>query len=317
MEILPLQPEHLDQAAAMFVERFKALRAAIPTLPDQMEDPAHVCTRLARLLTRGSGMVAFEEGRMVGYLSAFMVEAFRGTSRKGAYCPEWGHTADAGRQAEIYRALYRASSARWAEAGCQVHAISLLANNRAAIDTWFWNGFGLVVVDGIRPAQPVGSSLTTHLQVRRAGPGDVPAICELDAEHCRHYTQPPVFMAPVHLRSEAENLEFLQVAGSALWMGWDGSRPAGFMRFDARDFDSVDILKGEGGVKINGAYIRPEYRRHGLSKALLNAALSDYQARGMKYCAVNFESFNPEAAALWPRYFELAAYSVLRVPEVA
>jgi hypothetical protein len=32
-------------------------------------------------------------------------------------------------------------------------------------------------------------------------------------------------------------------------------------------------------------------------------------------CAVNFESFNPEAATFWMRYFEPVGLSVMRVPE--
>jgi hypothetical protein len=49
--------------------------------------------------------------------------------------------------------------------------------------------------------------------------------------------------------------------------------------------------------------------------ALLDAALRDYQAHGLTFCAVNFESFNPEAAAFWMKYFEPVCLSVVRVPE--
>jgi hypothetical protein len=48
---------------------------------------------------------------------------------------------------------------------------------------------------------------------------------------------------------------------------------------------------------------------------MLDAALRDYAARDFRRCSVDFESFNPEAAAFWLRYFEPVCYSVLRVPE--
>jgi hypothetical protein len=52
-----------------------------------------------------------------------------------------------------------------------------------------------------------------------------------------------------------------------------------------------------------------------VAAALLDAALRDYASQGFTCCAVNFESFNPEAVSFWMRYFEPVCLSVLRVPE--
>ena len=49
----------------------------------------------------------------------------------------------------------------------------------------------------------------------------------------------------------------------------------------------------------------------------LDAALRDYADQGFTCCAVNFESFNPEAALFWPRYFDPVCYSLTRIPETA
>lgn len=57
------------------------------------------------------------------------------------------------------------------------------------------------------------------------------------------------------------------------------------------------------------------YRGRKAAAALLDAALRDYGPRGFTCCAVDFESFNPEAAVFWPKYFELVAFSLARVPE--
>jgi len=61
--------------------------------------------------------------------------------------------------------------------------------------------------------------------------------------------------------------------------------------------------------------VRPEYRGRGAAPALLDAALRDYAARGFERCAVDFESFNPEAASFWVNYFKPVCYSLMRVPE--
>jgi hypothetical protein len=49
--------------------------------------------------------------------------------------------------------------------------------------------------------------------------------------------------------------------------------------------------------------------------ALWDAALRDYADRGLTCCTVNFESFNPEAAPFWMKYFDPVGLSVMRVPE--
>jgi len=70
-------------------------------------------------------------------------------------------------------------------------------------------------------------------------------------------------------------------------------------------------------IAITGAFVRAEQRGRGLAAALLRAALEDHRARGFHRCAVDFESFNPEAAAFWPRYFQPVCYSLMRIPERA
>jgi hypothetical protein len=55
----------------------------------------------------------------------------------------------------VYQALYRAAAAQWSAAGCQVHAITLLAQDEEAKQAWFWQGFGLTVVDAVRPVRPL------------------------------------------------------------------------------------------------------------------------------------------------------------------
>jgi hypothetical protein len=57
------------------------------------------------------------------------------------------------------------------------------------------------------------------------------------------------------------------------------------------------------------------YRGRKAAVALLDAALRDYADRGLTCCAVNFESFNPEAASFWMKYFDPVGLSVMRVPE--
>jgi len=315
MQITKFHKDLIPEAASLFVQSYRKQRQATPVLPNLMEDTGMVEMMLADLMDACTGVAALEEGRLVGYMGWFLVDKFRGTDRKGAYVPEWGHACIDQNKVNIYRAMYRAAAEAWAQAGCQVHALTLLTHDHATEKVWFWNGFGLTVVDAIRPMCPLDVSFTTDLLIREATPADVEALAELDAEHWTHYVRSPVFMTPRVGKNAAENVEFLSRPKNSVWLALDGDVPVGFIRYEGYEFDSAAILESEDGVTITGAYVRPAYRGRKAAVALLDAALRGYRSRGLKYCAVNFESFNPEATTFWMKYFEPVCFSVLRVPE--
>jgi hypothetical protein len=316
MDIVPLTTAHLPAATSLFTANLRRQRAQTPALPALLTDDSLVEQKLAWLLDAGPAFAALDAGELIGYLGTIRVSRFRNTDRKGAYVPEWGHGAAAGRASFVYPALYRAAAAHWADAGCQVHAISILAHDRATVEQWFWQGFGLTVVDAVRPVQPLAAP-PVSLTIRKATPADAPLLAALDAEHCRHYTASPIFMAPPHQSTEAEFASFLARPHNAAWLALDGATPAGFLRFDGYDVDGVGILEAEQTVFISGAWLRPVYRGRRLTPAMLAAALRDYAGQGFTCCAVNFESFNPEAALFWPRYFDPVCFSLTRIPETA
>ena len=318
MQITPLTPTHLPAAAALFTAALRRQRELTPALPAQLEDDNLVIQKLTWLLGAGPAFAALDAGELVGFLGTILAPHFRNTARKGAYVPEWGHAAAPGRTAAVYPALYRAAAAQWADAGCQVHAISILAHDRAAVDQWFWQGFGLTVVDAVRPVQPLAASLAClpHHPQGHAGRRRPPG-------RARRRTLPPLYgLARSSWRRPTRTTQpslpsFLARPHNAAWLALDGDTPAGFLRFDGYEVDGVGILEGEHTVFINGAFLRPAYRGQRLTPAMLAAALHDYAGQGFTCCALNFESFNPEAALFWPRYFDPVCYSLTRIPETA
>lgn len=315
IQVLSLTAENIPEAAALFIQNYQQQRRDTPSLPHKMQEQPRIEQMLKSMTNHSRALAAVEDGHVVGYLGWFMIEHFRGAERKGAYIPEWGHVVRSREKMAIYQALYRIAGECWAEADCQVHAISVLAHDHAAERAWYWNGFGLTVVDAIRPIRPLQQAFDFQLSIRKATPADVAKLAEIDAEHWQHYSRSPIFMSPHIGNDAAGNALFLERPKNSAWLAEDQGKVVGFMRFEGYDFDSVASLEGDDGVIITGAYIRPTYRRHGAAAALLDAALRDYQSHGINYCAVTFESFNPEAAAFWPRYFEPVCFSLLRVPE--
>ncbi len=316
MELHPFTPQYLPAAAKLFLLNFRRLRQSVPTLPAALEDEGLIAGKISRLLEAHPGVVALEEGQLVGYLTYMVLDDFRGAGRRAAYCPEWGHAAAAPFQAQAYRRMYREAAAQWAAQGCQVHAITLLADDQESLQTWFWNGFGMLVVDAVRPMTPLEPEPKTLLRIRQAGAADAPALAALDVEHCHYYTQSPVFMALRESQTANEFAEFLEQPDNSAWLALDGDLPVGFLRLNGYEFDAADAIACTETIFINGAFLQPGYRGRGASSAMLQAALQHHARLGKTCCAVDFEAFNPDAATFWMRYFQPACLSLMRCPEV-
>ena len=316
MEIHPFTPAYLPAAAELFVQNFRRLRHSLPALPATLDDEALLSRNLGRLLDARPGLVALEDGHLVGYLVSMILDDFRRAGRRAAYSPEWGHAVAAPYQARAYRMLYRAVASDWAARGCQVHAITLLADDTAALQTWFWNGFGMLVVDAVRSIQPLERLPETQLSIRQATVADATALAALDVEHCRYYTQPPVFMALRQSQTAEEFRQFIAQPGNSLWLALDGEQPVGFLRLDGYENDGADALSSGAVVKINGAFLQADYRQRGGSTAMLDAALRHHARLGKTCCAVDFEAINPDAVAFWLRHFQPVCLSLMRCPEV-
>jgi GNAT superfamily N-acetyltransferase len=315
MDIRPFRKEHIPAAAALFAQSFKTLRRSIPILPDRMEDQDRVVKKLGALMSACPGVVALESDIVIGYMGWHLVDRFRGTDRKAAYSPEWAHSAADVARPVIYRDLYRAASAQWAAAGCGIYALTLLAHDREIENTWFWNGFGLAVIDAIRSLEPVSRHAPEGVQVRKATSDDVNTLVALEAEHAQHYVQPPVCMVPQPATDLKACITVLHNESSSYWLAEQDGAGIGFIRFEGKSFGAAEVVTAKTTIAITGAYVRPAYRGRGVAAGVLDAALRDYAERGFVRCAVDFESFNPEAAAFWVKYFEPVCFSVIRVPE--
>jgi ribosomal protein S18 acetylase RimI-like enzyme len=315
MQIIPFNTNHIPAAAEIFSQQFKNQRQAVPSLPDRFEYGAEVSKLLEGMLQKHSGVAAIEDGELVGYLLWFYINNFRNARRKAAYCPVWAHAARPDSQSAIDRALYRAASTQWAEAGCEAHAITLLACDDAAIQTWFWSGFGLIVVDAIRPMNALGVNPLPGVTVRQAQLDDIEILADLEAEHLHHYLAAPVFMNPEPPSPPDEFAELLKSPGGSAWLAFVDNLPAGYLRLEESGSGATEIVSANTTVSITGAYVLPAHRGRKIASAMLDAALQSYAAKGYTTCSVDFESLNPEASVFWTRHFQPVCYSLLRVPE--
>jgi len=315
--IIPFREEFLGEAAGLFITNYKKLRQVVPILPDDMENTQQVIDLMSGIFQERPGIAAVKNGRLTGYMGWLLIDGFRNTGQRGAYCPEWAHAVAEGSENSIYAVLYREAATRWHAAGCQVHALTLLAHAKAAERFWFWNGFGMIVIDAIRAIQPLRIEPPKRLTIRRAEIADADTIAVLEVEHYQHYSKPPTLMAAQQAGDAQAYRKFLSQPLKSVWLALDGKEPAGYLRFEEKSFGAANIVESDATIAIDAAYTRPQYRGQGAMPALLDAGLRYYGELGFKRCSVDFESINPEASHFWMKYFTPVCISVNRHPEIA
>jgi hypothetical protein len=199
----PLEARHLDEAHALACRSYEAARLRIPELPGDAVVP-----RLDRFADGELGVVASEDGRVVGYIAG--VPPFEGMFGyvRGTYAPLEAQAVDPDMPAlerqDIWSRLYEAAAVRWVAAGALSHAVVVYADDRPAIESLFWNGCGLRTLDAMRLLEPVDpppqSAASAGLTLAELGPDDFDRAEPLYRALMAHLRSSPALM---HVRALA------------------------------------------------------------------------------------------------------------------
>lgn len=315
IEIIPFSSSQIPQAAELFSIQFERLRKEIPALPDVMLNPDRLKPDLERILSRGIGLAAIEEGKLAGYLIWVSVDEFRDTTRAAAYVPEWAHSCAIGKEDMVYPPLYLKAAAYWAEKQYPIWCMTCLANNRFLETYLYRNGFGMMTHDAVRPIHLPTRPLDHGVKIRKCGPQDIDILTGLEAEHRNHYSSAPVLMTPREKETLESIGEFLAENDNSYWLAEIDGIPQGLMRFESNSHGASIIVRSPKTIAITAAFIKPASRGRGAAYAILQQALSDYEQMGYTTCSVDYETMNPTAYNFWTKYYQPVCFSVLRTPE--
>lgn len=312
MEVVALQEKHAEYCASMFADAYRRERRAVPTLADREDMVAAFAPRLCRLAEAHPAAAALEGGQIRGYLAGFPIEAFKGPGR-GVYCPEWAHGAVGPERARVYHALYCRLARQWVADRCFAHAVTLFAHDSEVRDAWYWNGFGLAVVDAMRGVDAVGAAPPSGVTIRRAGPGDVDRLLPLQQGLARHIADSPVFGRGFALPTRGGVEERLSRSDEVIWLALLGEEAIGYIRAQLPGDDVAAVAKDAPANRaVSGAYTAPAHRKRGVASALLGHVLEWARGLGCSTCTVDFESQNREGAGFWLRHFTPICFSALR-----
>ena len=251
LEIVPLQDEHLEDAAALVTARYQALREQVTSLPSRYEDVSSILPLLRDLAGQAPGVVAMHDGRLAGFLLGMVLPEFRG--KRSVYSPEWANAVDGEDGGETCREMYAHLSARWVANGCFIHVITLLAHDRQAMDAWHWLGFGLAAVDAIRDLTPVQGAMG-DIEIRRAGLEDIEEAMTLDQALHRHLAAAPIFLIEEHGREFYE--EWLANSANVLWLAYRDGEVVACMGLEPSSPEACYVIRDEKTTSITSAFTK-------------------------------------------------------------
>jgi len=307
MEIVTFLPEHLESAHALCRINYAEACAQLPILPAHATPP-----ELTYFAENGMGVVALEDGDLLGYLGG--VRPFDGLFGpvRGTFSPLHSHASIAEQRAHIYSRLYQGAAERWLAEGATSHAIVLYAQDDAAVHSFFFNGFGLRTLDAIRRVEPLAP--TPRVTVDGVTCGELPAdqlhqILPLHNGLTTHLRHSPIHM-PVGDYDEGTLLAGFAEKQSRLFVAWHGGRVIAYIELMGEGENFVTLVPEM--PNICGAYMLPEYRGSGIYAALLDHLLGVLAGEGYTWLGVDFEGFNPTATGFWLKHFTAYTYGVTR-----
>jgi GNAT superfamily N-acetyltransferase len=309
LNVVRLEEKHLEDAALLVSNRYQGLRRQVSSLPSRYAEVGTLLGLLHEIIDAGPGVAAIRDGRLVGFLSSWLIPSFRG--RRSALSPEWGNGADLEDSRRIYEALYAHLSASWVADGYVTHLISLLANDRDGISAWNWLGFGLIAADAVRDLRPAPGP-GSDVDIRRGGPQHLEQVLALDAALHRYLASPPIFLIEEEEDDRAYYQRELQNPDRAIWLAYDGADAVAYLEIGPASRDASTIIVDDKTASITGAFTREQARGRGIGTALLNRAVEWARSHGYGRCAVDFEPMNPLAARFWLRYFQPVCYALAR-----
>ena len=266
MIIRDLTLEMTEEAQKLVWVNYEEAQKNHQALPGDCEIP-----KLDVLFQNGLGAAAFEDGKMVGFLSGYgpWGPVFCTKDTMGVYSPLHAHAAVKENRKRIYQRLYQAAAEKWAQAGAASHTITLYDPDEDAKEAFFEYGFGKRCVDLMRPTDGMEVSFE-NLEFTELLKEEGKQIRHLRRALNTHLSKSPAFM-----KSDEKVIES--------WLDKrEADRPRTFIaKMNGEICAYIEIQdEGENFItahpfvqNICGAYCLPELRGQNIATALLNFVL--------------------------------------------
>jgi len=308
-QIVPFENCHINQALLLFEQAMERERKAVTLIPPFTDYVNSIRNHLEKLVKIALGFALIQGSTLLGYILAYPIPEFFG-SQPGVFVPEFGHGESEEHRSKIAQKLYLHASTAWVSLGKTSHAIAIFAHDKELLDSWFWQGFGLRCVNGIRKTSLVEQKQSSY-QLLKLDSSKLDLLADLHREHNRYYRQAPIFM-PNADEDPVEDLKtWISEENRHIWVALDTfGQAVGYMRVQLQG-ESI-LSRHPMMMNITGAFVSPQNRESGCGRALLNAVETWQIENGYNLTGVDYESINPNASHFWNKFFTSYTLSLTR-----
>ncbi len=305
MQIIDFTKEWLPEAYRLAKENYEEARRSLPLLPDVPIPP------LEHFAENGMGVVAVENGKLLGFLSGFLpfCPVYCTPNTSGVWSPLHAHAVQKENREKIWQRLYQAAGAKWAKAGAASHAITLYSHDHDTQKASYFYGFGARCTDLMRPVAEISAPECANIRFAELSSAEASVLRPLRRALADHLGRSPAFM--LHTEDAMDDyLNRKEEQASRMFVAFDGSTPIAYIEFEDEGESFASCAPNT--ANICGAYCQPEYRGQGIVQALLDHMIRTIQKEGFLRLGVDCETFNPTAIGFWSKYFTPYTVSVVR-----
>jgi|SRR5690554_1160034 len=299
---------HIIPADELVMKAYQEEIKSVSFLPIEDNYQEMFQKRIEKLFINGSGVVVIDNNQVIGFLAGYKGDELFGKC-KGIYCPPYGHGAVKENRRRIYQELYKFAADMWVKEGYTQHAITLYAQDKETLDTWFWLGFGLRCIDAMREVAPINIG-KSDIDIKKVGEADISLLADLQNKHHIYYKNSPIFI-PLQEEEPIKYLkEWISKDNHHLWMACRDEKPIGFMKIEPSG--ERFITEHPVVMNITGAYVDETARKLNVGSSLLGVIQEWLFENKYKLCGVDYESINTIGSNFWNKYFTPYTYSVVR-----
>lgn len=257
------------------------------------------------------GLVAIEEGKIVGYLMFWGPFENHFGNVKGSFSPLYGSAFGGSNRKKTASLLFENVSKIMIKEGIFSFAICKYAHDKEISESLILNGFGIRCSDAIRVLSKINQlQINSVCRYEEISYKNADVLLELKNGLVRHLNSSPVYFPNPEFTAK-KFAELCEKRKSRFFVAYDaGNKLVGYIEVgnDGETFISED----PDVLNICGTYVDSDYRNNSVAKELLNYTMKKLAGEGVKYLGVDCETLNPTALGFWTKHFESYTYSFIR-----
>jgi len=313
MNFTNLQKNNIEEIAKIISDNYKKAKLTLPLLSENFENAEMHVKMLERYIDSDEFIIAVDGEKVAGFISGFSINNFKGTAKGVLSIPALHGIAEGYDKDYLYPELYRRACQMWVNSECYTHGVMVYVNDKDTIDTWMLNGFGMLVIDAVRPLEIITlPKIEDNIVIRKAEEADLHQLAALFQGLDSHLASPPIYLYNHRSENYVDKYsEWLKIEGNLLWVAELDKKIIGFIKTNTTEIN-MDELQDGATMGVSGAYVLPEYRGNHIMARLLNVATEWAIESGIKRCATDFETTNIEGRRFWLKHFTPYCYSMIR-----